>query len=65
MASSELKARKARNNFTVSGIAILTEKVEEILAVLQSKLTKSVTYQRKNEIWKEITTAVNASSDES
>ena len=66
MASSELKPRKARkHNFTVSEITILTERVEENLAVLQSKFTNSVTNQKKNEIWKEITSAVNASSVES
>ena len=61
MASGELKERKARkHNFTVSEIAVLTEKVEGNLTVLQSKFTNSVTNQRKNKIWCEMTTAVNS-----
>ena len=61
MASSELKARKARkHNFSLSEIAVLTEKIEENLTVLQSNLTNSITNQRENEIWREITAAVKA-----
>ena len=43
-----------------SEIAVLTEKVEENLTILQSKLTNSVTNQKKNEIWQKISDAVNA-----
>ena len=66
MASTEGKARKARKrNFSVSETAILTEKVEEHFAVLQSKLTNSNTNKLKNKIWQEITAAVNAVGVES
>ena len=54
-------SRKARKkNFSASEIAILTEKVEENLSIIQSKLTNSVTNQKKNEIWCKIADAVNA-----
>ena len=44
-------SRKHRKqNFNPSEIAVLTEKVEENLTILQSKLTNSVTNQKKNEI---------------
>ena len=39
---------------------ILTSKVEENLDVIQSKLTNSVTNQRKNKIWDDITREINA-----
>ena len=46
MASSN--SRKARKqNFSASEIAVLTEKVEENLSVIQSKFTNSVTNQKK------------------
>ena len=46
-------SRKARKqNFSASEIAVLTEKVEENLSVLQSKFTNSVTNQKKNETGK-------------
>ena len=63
MASSgeEIKQRKARKqNFTVSEIALLTDKVAENIHIIQSKLTNSVTNKNKNQIWKEIPDAVNA-----
>ena len=54
-------SRKARKqNFSPSEIAVLTEKVEENLSVIQSKFTNSVTNQIKNETWKKIADAVNA-----
>ena len=41
-------SRKARKqNFSVSKIAILTDKAEENLSAFQSKLTNSVTNQKK------------------
>ena len=61
MASSgeEIKQRKARKqNFTVSEIALLTD--AENIYIIQSKLTNSVTNKNKNQVWKEITDAVNA-----
>ena len=54
-------SRKARKqNFSPSEIAVLTEKVEENLSVIQSKFTNSVTNQIKNETWKKIADTVNA-----
>ena len=59
--ASPATSRKARKqNFSASEIAVLTEKVEENLSVLQSKLTNSVTNQKKNATWKKIADAVNA-----
>ena len=59
--SSPANLRKHRKqNFSPSEIAVLTEKVEENLTILQSKLTNSVTNQKKNEIWQKISDAVNA-----
>ena len=62
MASSEEKSRKPRlkHNFSPSEINILTEKVEENLEVLQSKLTNSVTNKRKKTNLWNITATVNA-----
>ena len=48
------KARKI--NLSVSEIAILTDKVEENLSVLQRKLTNSVTNQKKNAVGVEMRT---------
>ena len=61
MASSDEKSRKPRkHNFSASEVSVLTEKVEENLQILQSKLTNSVTNQKKKNVWTEITAAVNA-----
>ena len=43
--ANSCKARK--QNFSASEIAVLKEKVEENLSVLQSKFTNSVTNQKK------------------
>lgn len=60
-AVSLTKQRKKRKlNFTVSEMNILTDKIEDNLQVLQSKLTNSITNQRKNKIWDSITRDVNA-----
>ena len=57
----EAPRKKARKqNFSPTEIATLTEKVEETLAILQSKLTNSITNQKKNELWSKIAAAVNA-----
>ena len=56
----EKQRKKRKLNFTVSEIKILTSKVEENLDVIQSKLTNSVTNQRKNRIWDDITREINA-----
>ena len=57
-AAKQRKARKA--NFTSSEIAVLTEEVEQNIAMLKSKFTDNVTNAKKNKIWAEITAAVNA-----
>jgi hypothetical protein len=58
--STEKQRKKRKLNFTVSEINILTSKVEENLDIIQSKFTNSVTNQRKNKIWDNITKEVNA-----
>ena len=60
MASPAVSRKARKQNFSASEIAILTEKVEENLSIIQSKLTNSVTNQKKNEIWCKIADAVNA-----
>ena len=60
LASPVVLLKASRKNFSASEIAILTEKVEENLSIIQSKLTNSVTNQKKNEIWCKIADAVNA-----
>ena len=60
MASPATSRKSRKQNFSASEIAVLTEKVEENLSVLQSKLTNSVTNQKKNATWKKIADAVNA-----
>ena len=63
---NEEKVKKSRKqNFSASEIALLTEKVEESMFVLQSKFTNTITNQRKNEVWKEIAAAINAVGVES
>ncbi len=58
--STEKQRKKRKLNFTVSEINILTSKVEENLDIIQSKFTNSVTNQRKNKLWDNITKEVNA-----
>ena len=60
MASSEGSRKPRKHNFSASEVSILTEKVEENLAILQSKFTNSVTNLKKKQVWSEITAAVNA-----
>ena len=60
MASPAVSCKACKQNFSTSEIAILTEKVEENLSIIQSKLTNSVTNQKKSEIWCKIADAVNA-----
>ena len=55
-----VSCKACKQNFSTSEIAILMEKVEENLSIIQSKLMNSVTNQKKNEIWCKITDAVNA-----
>ena len=58
MASPAKKTRKS--NFSASEIAVLTEKYEENIEILQSKFTNSVSNAKKNKVWEEIAAAVNA-----
>ena len=60
MASPAVSRKGRKQNFSASEIAALTEKVEENLSIIQSKLTNSVTNQKKNEAWQKIADAVNA-----
>ena len=54
------KARKRKPNFSVTEIATITENVQKHIDILHSKLTNTVTNKRKNDLWEEITRAVNA-----
>ena len=47
MASPAVSRKARKQNFSASEIAILTEKVEENLSIIQSKLTNSVTNKKK------------------
>ena len=49
-----------KTKLTASEIALLTDKVAENIHIIQSKLINSVRNKNKNQIWKEITDAVNA-----
>ena len=61
MASSVKKSYQPRKyNFSASEVSVLTEKVEEDLQILQSKLTNCVTNQKKKNVCTKITAAVNA-----
>ena len=60
MASGEGSRKPRKHNFSASEVSILTEKVEENLAILQSKFTNNVTNLKKKQVWSEITAAVNA-----
>ena len=50
MASPAVSCKACKQNFNTSEIAILTEKVEENLSIIQSKLTNSVTNQKKKKM---------------
>ena len=54
------KARKRKPCFSVSEISATTDSVQENLDILQSKLTNAITNKKKNQLWEEITKAVNA-----
>ena len=60
MASPALSRKARKQHFSASEIAVLTEKVEENLSIIQSKLTNRVTNQKRNEDWQKIADAVNA-----
>ena len=53
------KARKRKTNFSVNEIAVITENVEMNLAIIQSKLMNNITNKKKNEVWEDITRAMN------
>ena len=52
MAFSAISRKARKQNFSASEIAVLTEKVEENLSLIQSKFTNSVINQKKNKMWK-------------
>ena len=60
MASSAISRKARKQHFSASEIAVLMERVEGNLSLIQSKFTNSVTNQKKNEMWKKIADAVNA-----
>ena len=60
MASSAISRKARKQNFSASEIAVLTERVQDNLSLIQRKFTNSVTNQKKNEMWKKIADAVNA-----
>lgn len=57
-------ARARKSNFSATEIAVLTEKVEENITILQNKFTNKITNQKKSKIWSEITDCVNAVGNE-
>ena len=56
--------RKRKKNFSVNEITVITESVRKNLEIIQSKLTNSITNNRKTEAWEEITRDVNAVGQE-
>ena len=60
MASGEGSSKPRNHNYNASEISILTQKVEENLAVLSSEFTNSVTNLKEKQVWWEITAAVNS-----
>ena len=58
--NSEAKERKRKRNVSVYEIGVIAENVKKHLETIQSKLTNNVTNKKKQEIWEEITRAVNA-----
>ena len=58
--NSEAKERKRKPNFSVYEIGVITENVKKHLETIQSKLTNNITNKKKQQVWEEITRAVNA-----
>ncbi|KAK2547901.1 t-SNARE domain-containing protein 1 [Acropora cervicornis] len=58
--NSEAKERKRKPNFSVYEIGVITENVQKHLETIQSKLTNNITNKKKQQVWEEITRAVNA-----
>ena len=47
----ESKRRNRKPNFFVNEISVITEKVENHIALIQSKLSNNLTNKKKNQIW--------------
>ena len=58
--NSEAKERKRKPNFSVYEIGVITENVKKHLETIQSKLRNNITNKKKQQVWEEITRAVNA-----
>ena len=58
--NSEAKERKRKPNFSVYETGVITDNVKKHLETIQLKLTNNITNKKKQEIWEEITRAVNA-----
>jgi hypothetical protein len=54
------KARNRGKNFDTSEIQLLTELVERNIDIINSKLTNSITNEKKKKLWDDITMQVNA-----
>ncbi|GAB1609096.1 myosin-G heavy chain-like [Argonauta hians] len=54
------KKRSKKRNFSEKEVAILTREYENHMIILNSKLTNSITNQKKQRIWERITDAINA-----
>ena len=60
MASGEGSRKPRKHNYSASEIPILTQKVEDNLAILSSEFTNSVTNLKEKQVWWEITASVNS-----
>ncbi len=60
MAATSTMSKSRQPNFTAQELSVLTEMVQENIGILSSKLTNSVTNQKKELVWLKITEAVNA-----
>jgi len=60
MASYAISRKGCKQNFIASEIAVLMEKVEENLSLIQSKFSNIVTNQKKMKCGKKIADALNA-----
>ena len=58
--NSEAKERKRKPNFSIYEIGVIIENVKRHLETIQLKQTNNITNKKKQEIWEEITRAVNA-----
>ncbi|CAI9740279.1 Hypothetical predicted protein [Octopus vulgaris] len=54
------KKRSKKRNFSEKEVSILTHEYEKHMIILNSKLTNSITNQKKQRIWERITDAINA-----